>query len=256
MTQSVTGRRSFANDYWRPNASLESFILTIRIDRRQGGAFARSTRSRQNRHSRNKARRSKPWTSVIGIDLACDGAGPSPIKIGRSSARRPGRRGCPAPAAGRAGSRRTTSKPQFLLHEPPHRPTLGPPQAMGRRTARRGRSLACGGCRPSARNPGPAVIEPVRISEPRVGSDKTTSSPARGWSSPISRRRRRKDCAIRRQSPIKRSRTRSRSSVSGDINVRDSDGRRRRTRGCRTCRELHRTDPAARSETPPRAARD
>ena len=96
--------------------------------------------------------------------------GPSPIKIGRSSGRAAGTPWLPRTSPGSSGiTSNKRAKPQLLLDEPADRAALGPPQArVEEQLARVVPWLAVDVDRPREIR-GQAVIEPVGISEPRVG---------------------------------------------------------------------------------------
>ena len=128
----------------------------------------------------------------------------------------------PSPARGRAGSRRTRCETPASSGRAAELRGPWATTSPGRRIARTGRSLACGECRPSARNPGPG--------DRRASKDTQTTS--RLWTTPQAPRpeggpaRSRAgllptDTRLTPGRPLMPSLTRSTSSASGDVDMCD-----------------------------------
>ena len=161
----------------------------------------------------------------------------------------------PVPASSGITSNKR-AETQLLLDEPPNRAAFGPPQAgVEKQLAGIVARLAVDVDR-SREIGSQAVVEPVRIGKPRVGLRQDHELAARGWSSPISRR-----SVPARTRATPGSADQLVAHTAGIVGPRRHKrarpgGRRRRTPGCQTCRAFHQMVQGARSETPPRAARD
>ena len=113
---------------------------------------------------------SRPWTSVIAIESARPGAGPSPIRTGRSSSSEAGRPWLPRTSEGSSGmTSKRVRKPSFFAEEPARDPELGRGELrVEEQLARVVARLPVDVDRPGVVG-GPAVVEPERVGEPGVG---------------------------------------------------------------------------------------